>query len=158
MSEDNNVSILDPNKFFKISGKVENIRERVYNDKVTQYVMIEDVSNAEYPNYFEVEFYGDKAKLVSPIKVGDYVTCNINFGGRKWIDKNTGEINGAFFSLKGWKITIGDETAQYQRGGNPEFQAPVYTPPVGTESASEVIGGGAPDEDCPFAPYEQFMF
>ena len=97
---DNNVNMLDPSKFFSISGNVANIREREYNGTVTKYIMIEDDSNPDWPNFFEVEFYKDKADLVSGVKVGDFITCQINFGGRKWEDKNTGEVKGAFFSLK----------------------------------------------------------
>ena len=131
MSDQNDVNILDPNKFFKISGQVVNVRERIYNENKTKYVMIEDVSNAEYPNYFEVEFYKDKAELVGAVQVGNFITCNINFGGRKWTDQNTGEVKGAFFSLKGWKIEVANQgqAQQFQQGQHPQHQQPIYTPP-----------------------------
>ena len=146
----NDINILDPNAFFKISGNVHHIREREYNGTVTKYLMIEDDSNPEWPNYYEVEFYKDKANLVTGVQVGDFVTCNINFGGRKWQDKNTGEIKGCFFSLKGWKIEVtGNPTPQavnqYQNNQH-ESQAPVYVPPqeAFTESSEDL------EEDCPF--------
>ena len=162
---DNDIDMLDPNKFFKISGNVANIREREYNGNVTKYLMIEDNSNPDWPNYFEVEFYKDKAVLVGAVQVGDFITCNINFGGRKWEDKNTGEIKGCFFSLKGWKVQIGNESQQFQQGQHQEHQAPVYTPPAHTETPQQAFQNVAPmtgadpeqkginindPEDCPF--------
>ena len=149
MSDQNDVNILDPNKFFKISGQVVNIRERVYNENVTKYVMIEDVSNAEYPNYFEVEFYKDKAELVGAVQVGNFVTCNINFGGRKWEDKNTGEVKGAFFSLKGWKIEVANQgqaqqSQQFQQGQHPQYQQPVYTPPQHQQTPQQAFAQEQP--------------
>ena len=53
----NNVNILDQDTYFVISGlNVHNIREREYKGTTTKYAMIEDASNPDYPNYFEVEF------------------------------------------------------------------------------------------------------
>ena len=161
----NDINILDPNAFFKISGNVHNIREREYNGTVTKYLMIEDNSNPEWPNFYEVEFYKDKANLVTGVNIGDFVTCNINFGGRKWEDKNTGEIKGCFFSLKGWKIEVANSSQQFQQGQHPQHQAPVYTPPQEAfKDVAPMTGsdpqqkGGDPDDDIPFAPVEKFMF
>lgn len=119
---DNNVNMLDPSKFFSISGNVANIREREYNGTVTKYIMIEDDSNPDWPNFFEVEFYKDKADLVSGVKNGDFITCQINFGGRKW--EKDGEIKGAFFSLKGWKAEVRQSQASAPIGAPPQAQAP----------------------------------
>ena len=164
MSNENDINMLDPTKFFKISGNVTNIRERVYNDTTTKYLMIEDASNADWPNYFEVEFYKDKANLITGVNVGDFVTCNINFGGRKWEDKNTGEIKGCFFSLKGWKVEVSNGVQQFQQGQH-QMQAPVFTPPQ--EAFKEVqpmVGndpqqlGGGPGDDIPFSPLVDIQF
>mgnify|MGYP003949170789 CR=1 FL=1 len=123
MSEQNqNVNMLDPSKFFSIEGYVVNIREREYNDTITKYIMIEDDSNPDWPNFFEVEFYKDKADLVSGVKNGDFITCQINFGGRKW--EKDGEIKGAFFSLKGWKAEVRQSQASAPIGAPPQAQAP----------------------------------
>jgi|11_taG_2_1085331.scaffolds.fasta_scaffold01896_11 hypothetical protein len=154
----NDINILDPNAFFKISGNVHNIREREYNGTVTKYLMIEDNSNPEWPNFYEVEFYKDKANLVTGVNVGDFVTCNINFGGRKWEDKNTGEIKGCFFSLKGWKIEAANSSQQFQQGQHPQHQAPVYTPQPPQEAFKDIAPttGANPeqidikDDDLPF--------
>jgi hypothetical protein len=148
MSNENNVNILDGSKFFQISGNVANIRERSYNDTITKYLMIEDVTNPEWPNYFEVEFYKDKADLITTVKVGDFITCHINFGGRKWEDKNTGEIKGAFFSLKGWKVESQSQSQQFQQGAHPQHQAPVFTPQPTVETFSQ--NGDGTQEDAPF--------
>jgi len=144
--ENNNVNMLDPSKFFNISGFVVNIRDREYNGTLTKYIMI-DCTNPEYPNHYEVEFYKDKADLVSGVNVGDYITANINFGGRKWEDKNTGEIKGAFFSLKGWKVEI--KQAQVA-------SAPVFEPQQVPDRAADTQVPEAPnfddepDDDIPF--------
>lgn len=134
---DNNIDILDDSKYFMISGNVVNVRQREYNGNITKYVMIEDLTNAQYPNYFEVEFYKDKAELVANVKEGDFITCNINFGGRKWEDKETGEVKGSFFSLKGWKVQIANEIHQYAQGQHPQYHPPVNQPSTHTESMAQ---------------------
>ena len=93
--------------------------------------------------------------------MGDFITCNINFGGRKWTDKTTGEVKGTFFSLKGWKLEKANESQQFQNNAHPQHQAPVHTPPPHSEKASQVNQGADPTqapnfddindpEDCPF--------
>ena len=65
MSEQNqNVNMLDPSKFFSIEGYVVNIREREYNDTITKYIMIEDDSNPDWPNFFEVVGVSEELGLV----------------------------------------------------------------------------------------------
>ena len=146
MNNEKNVNMLDPNKFFTIGGQVVNIRQREYNGNITKYLMVEDATNPDYPNQFEVEFYRDKAELVNEVKVGDFITANINFNGRKW--EKDGEIKGAFLRLKAWKVEVGNQ--QGQAGGYPQPQPQGNTGFYRQAPAAQVAADVSLNDKFPF--------
>ena len=92
----------------------------------------------QYPQVYEVDFFGDKQNLISTFRQGEVVTIGINLRGREWTSPQ-GEVK-VFLSLNGWKINHAQQQPQQvqpQQGyGQPQqqqYQQPQqgYTQPQG---------------------------
>lgn len=64
----------------------------------------------QYPQVYEVDFFGDKQNLISTFRQGEVVTIGINLRGREWTSPQ-GEVK-VFLSLNGWKINHAQQQPQ----------------------------------------------
>ena len=131
-----------------ITGTIVSIEEETLRGqyKGIKFVLkVPNERNAEYPDFLQIEIGNkDDAKYdnVQNLQdrkyqdVGDLVTCELNVGGRQWLNpdkkKNPDGKLSTFNSIKCWKMSNATEAA----------------PDTG-QSAGEAFDE-EDDEDCPF--------
>jgi len=114
----------------EITGKIIELGdiEKVSETFKKRLVVLEYIDkNPQYPDFLPVEFIQKWVDHPEGFKVGDEVSIEVSLHGRKWVNKETGEIK-YFAGYKGWKINlVGGHGHQGQGDAQPEapeFDAP----------------------------------
>lgn len=86
----------------KVTGIIQTIGEpeKVSEALIKTTLILKTVE--ERPQFYAVEFLGEKAELLKGIKANQIKTVHANLNGREWADEE-GKLN-YFLSLSGWKI------------------------------------------------------
>lgn len=123
----------------------------------------------QYPQKYDIEFFGDKQSLLNGYMAGNTVVVGVNLRGRDWTNPQDG-ITKNFLSLNGWKISHaggqpmqGGYQPQYpqqpQQGyGQPQMQPqqgygqpqqPMQQQPQQMPPAQPTQGYGQPQQPAP---------
>lgn len=97
----------------KVIGIIQFITPVVYvgqNNSPKKTMRIQTVS--QYPDIYDIDFFGDRSDLPDVYKQGDAVEVDINLKGKLWVNGQGKEMN--ILSLNGWGIRRQGQQAQQQ--------------------------------------------
>ena len=112
----------------EVTGVIQTMSWNVPAGTATKSV-VKIQTQEQYPQVYEVDFFGDKQNLISNFRQNEVVTIGINLRGREWTSPQ-GEVK-VFLSLNGWKINAAQQQPQQgqpmqpqQAYGQPQMQQP----------------------------------
>lgn len=112
----------------EVTGVIQTMSWNVTAGTATKSI-VKIQTQEQYPQVYEVDFFGDKQNLISTFRQGEVVTIGINLRGREWTSPQ-GEVK-VFLSLNGWKINHAQQQPQqgqpqqgYEQHQQQQYQQP----------------------------------
>lgn len=89
-----------------MNGKIVVIKEpqQISDSFKKREFVLEYAENPQYPELIPFELVQDKCDLINGFNVGDRISVDFNYKGKKWTNPATGEVR-YFLSLQPWKIS-----------------------------------------------------
>lgn len=101
----------------EVTGVIQTMSWNVPAGTATKSV-VKIQTQEQYPQVYEVDFFGDKQNLISNFRQNEVVTIGINLRGREWTSPQ-GEVK-VFLSLNGWKINPAQQQPQQGQPMQPQ--------------------------------------
>lgn len=97
----------------ELLGKIKSIGEvQTFGNFKKVFVVL--ITQEQYEQHIEVEFYEKQFDELKKYKVGDIVKVGINIKGREWANPETGDLK-HFNSIQGWRLESVDESTVKQQ-------------------------------------------
>lgn len=97
----------------ELLGKIKSIGEvQTYGNFKKVFVVL--ITQEQYEQHIEIEFYEKQFDELKKYKVGDIVKVGINIKGREWTNPETGDLK-HFNSIQGWRIEAYEDNAEVQQ-------------------------------------------